>query len=528
VGLVSRDEEESIHEDEFILLDDILSGTSGVNQKVLQDILTLTILSEEDYDLIQVSLRLSDFTTLTSSDKISPILREILSSLQKNKGIPHRVYIQQHTSMTDGNRYRWKGRMNTPTQEIGALSVRNRDGVDIINQNSIYVVQNTKNGRWIVGDHQMAIGFGLVSGKPFPARKGWSTVNTGTAIYNNGLSGYKSSTGLKRTRGIAVEKNTDFGLISISGGQTGQTLKRQNNFLRGTWQYKNEATHMGTVFAQGIRSVFASYELGNIRWGGELAFGSGSPSLVVGFNYKIRGFKYLVQFRDIYAESTGAMGNPMVEWKGSDMSERGIFQGAIIRAGKTRIMIYSDVFKHHIRQTKGYEFGIRSETKKGRHHVVFQIKTEKKDKTLVIIYTPIVSPSSANKDGVKIEHRYDAKNWRTNVKYQFVRAGDIQTDHSHGLDLRFHLYQKNYKIELDWMMARVGSFDSRIYFWDVNLPGEMLTRVMSRSSHSQGGKVLFNLSNGSRFGFKIRAVNKNLSFDSGANFSGGIFIQTTL
>ncbi len=528
LGLISRDEEEAIHEDELILLDDIISRSSGVNHETLRDILALTFLNDEDYGLIQTSLQQSDLRPLITSHEISPILRAILQSLQKNKGIPHKVYIQQHTTMTDGNRYRWRGRMNTASQEIGALSVRNRHGLDILDQYSFYVLHQTKNRRWLVGDHQMAFGFGLVSGKSFPARKGWSTVNTGASLYHNGLSGYKSSTGVNRRRGIAVEQNTKWGTVSISHGQTGADADGRSGFSSGAWRYENKSLLVGTALTRVAQSVFAAYELGHIRAGGELSFGSGKPSMVVGFKYGIRPFKYVIQFRDIHANSTGEMANPMVEWRGSEISERGLFQGAFIRTGKTRVMIYADAFHHHMRDIDGYEFGIRSESKMDRHRIVFQVKTEKKDHKREIVYAPLISPAFTNKNGIKLEHRYGTKTWRTDMKYQFVRAGDTEFSNSHGLDLRLHLFRKHTKIELDWMAARVGSFDSRIYFWDLNLPGAMMSRMMARSYHSQGAKVLFNLSNGARLGIKIRADFAHLSWRSEIEISGGIFIQAAL
>ena len=78
------------------------------------------------------------------------------------------------------------------------------------------------------------------------------------------------------------------------------------------------------------------------------------------------------------------------------------------------------------------------------------------------------------------------------------------------------------------MWAIIYHFDSRVYFWDVNLPGEMLTRMIPHSSHSQGVKILFNISNASKLGLKIRVNYLDLSFNSNVNISGGLFIQAAL
>ena len=252
--LISQDEEDTVHEDELIILDDILSKSTGLTHQLLEEILALTFLANEYYDLIRNSLDSPDFTSLKTSQKISPALMFIFVTLQRNMGVPHKIHIQQIVSMTDGVRYRWKGRMDTMTQEMGALSVRNRYGVDILDQHNLYIQQRTGNRRWIAGDHQMAFGFGLISGKPFPARKGWSTVNTGTSV-QNGLKGYKSSTGMNRTRGFAIEQKTHVGTFTVSHGQGGEGKNNNRNFTRGAWKYENSSILIGTVFAPRAQSI---------------------------------------------------------------------------------------------------------------------------------------------------------------------------------------------------------------------------------------------------------------------------------
>ncbi len=40
----------------------------------------------------------------------------------------------------------------------------------------------------------------------------------------------------------------------------------------------------------------------------------------------------------------------------------------------------------------------------------------------------------SKKNGIKLEHQYDQKTWRTQVKYQFVTTGEKEIHQSHGLD----------------------------------------------------------------------------------------------
>jgi len=53
-------------------------------------------------------------------------------------------------------------------------------------------------------------------------------------------------------------------------------------------------------------------------------------------------------------------------------------------------------------------------------------------------------------------------------------------------------------------------------------------RMISHSSHSQGVKILFNISNASKLGLKIRVNYLDFSFNSNVDISGGLFIQAAL
>lgn len=83
--LISQDEEDTVHEDELIILDDILSKSTGLTHQLLEEILALTFLANEYYDLIRNSLDSPDFTSLKTSQKISPALMFIFVTLQRNK-----------------------------------------------------------------------------------------------------------------------------------------------------------------------------------------------------------------------------------------------------------------------------------------------------------------------------------------------------------------------------------------------------------------------------------------------------------
>ena len=83
-------------------------------------------------------------------------------------------------------------------------------------------------------------------------------------------------------------------------------------------------------------------------------------------------------------------------------------------------------------------------------------------------------------------------------------------------------------IELDYVSAKVEDYDSRIYFWDVNLPGEMRSTMYSKDASSVGVKVVYNTKHGWYSGIRYRIKWEENSITGLPTSSAGVFIRASV
>ena len=67
---------------------------------------------------------------------------------------------------------------------------------------------------------------------------------------------------------------------------------------------------------------------------------------------------------------------------------------------------------------------------------------------------------------------------------------------------------KNVTTVFHWVTTWIDSYNSRVYFWDINLPGEMRSRIFSTNIYSPAIKILYITKNNFQIGYRIRAAYK--------------------
>ncbi len=527
LGLIPQEESETIHEDEIILIDDLLSRTSGIDVIALQDLQSLSILTTSDYHLIKQVLKYNDISYLRKPAEMSSVLSMIINALDKNKGTHPKIVMKQLSAISEDTRYRWQGQYFMNGYEGGIVNARNKFEKHIANNGSIYIGATDKSAQWIIGDQSMAYGFGLVAGRPFPARRGFSTISRGST-FDTRLRGYNSATSINRVRGGAFRKNKKNHSFLISMGEMNGRNGTNNFGGIGIYAQENVSNNWGLVVSEKAQSFFGGFEKGKIELSGEISYGLGPPSFVMAMQYKERPFQYVIHFRNLRNGSLGQTSNPMAAWQGKYISEKGIFQGGTFRLKQTRIMVYADWAFHFEKNINKQVFGVRTESRFGRHYIIGQFKLDQRDENETLIYGPIQFVDALQKESIRLEHKYVSKLWRSLVKVQWVKSGVNDFNYGKGIDFRFIFYQPKYQLEIDWMMSMVDDYESRIYFWDVNLPGEMHSRLFTESGHGMGFKLVFQPSPDVRMGIRVKSHYKALSFNMSPTIQGGIIFQANL
>lgn len=512
-GLIPQEESEAIHEDEIILIDDLLSRTSGIDVIALQDLQSLSILSASDYQLIKHALNQNDVSYLSKVKEMSSVLRVMINALNEHKGNYPKIVIKQLSAVSDDTRYRWHGKSYMKGFETGILNVRNKYEQHIANNGSVYIGSVNKLSQWIAGDQSIAYGFGLITGRPFPARRGFSTISKG-ATTDARIRGYNSATSTNRIRGGAYKKTINNHSILVSIGDVKGRGGINHYGGLGIYMQENASNKWGVVFSEKTQSVFGGFDKGKIELSGEVSHGRGTPSFVLAFQYEEKPFQYVIHFRNLRNGSLGETSNPMAAWQGRIISEKGIFQGGTFRVNQTRIMVYADWAFHIEKNINKQVLGVRTESRFGRHYIIGQLKLDQKDEDEMLIYGPRLNNDEMKKESFRLEHKYASKLLRSQIKVQWVKSGIKDFTYGKGIDLRFTFYQPKYQLEMDWMMAQVDDYESRIYFWDVNLPGEMHSRLFTKPGHGPGIKLLFQPTPDVRMGIRIKTHFTGLSFNA--------------
>ena len=113
------------------------------------------------------------------------------------------------------------------------------------------------------------------------------------------------------------------------------------------------------------------------------------------------------------------------------------------------------------------------------------------------------------------------------LQIQETKAGnDQKIVTGKGAASRIWFTLRPWGIELDWVSAKVEDYDSRIYFWDVNLPGEMRSTMYSKDASSVGVKVVYNTKRGWYSGIRYRIKWEENS--STGRSSAGVFIRASV
>ena len=138
-------------------------------------------------------------------------------------------------------------------------------------------------------------------------------------------------------------------------------------------------------------------------------------------------------------------------------------------------------------------------------------------------------PAYVEKHVVKFAYLWNPFDyWLTKVQTYYTNYHeDPLTDQGFGVDLRLSYMPSRMRIDLDWVSAWVNDYNARLYFWDINLPGEMRSRLYSKDSHSIGVKTMLKADNRSTLAFRFRRVWVNLPFSGIFDNEGALILQVS-
>ncbi len=578
IFLQHLDAEIAIPEEDIILINEIFKGQWILGKELAMQIMKLSFIGFDDEKILKTVSDRKSLLAISQNYEISDNLRQLINIIEKSvsryKDLGD-ILVNQYIVFNDDYRYRWKFNYSSSDYSAGLIAERDPNEKKLIDHLSGYLTKKHKLGEVIVGDYQIVTGFGLWSWKSVSTRKSFETI-TGLPRIGRGIAPYRSSNESWYLRGIGYNVETKFGNILISGGHTFQdgkldslgnlslsysglhtgttSIEQQNNItesvILGQWNFSKPNTNIISSVA-GVNWNDKSDNTSQ-DWSGSVAFnqlfeycnifgeiGRGynrTAGMIIGLRLKFPNVKYLISSR-YYSKGYSALrSNPFAEWVGDDRNEFGLFQSISYKYNRNLFTIYGDLYKTSDIENNdsfpksGQEAGVRWETRKGRLYQRLQWRWEKKSLENHGVYLT-AQPSRYEIDNtLKYSGVFNLTKsiWG---KLQFTYSIDETNEsksQAYGIDTQIWWEMENVSVFFDVVTTVTNGGSAWIYFWDVNLPGEMTTRVYTKDKVSPAIKILYQTDDGFELGFRLRAHWEDFNITGTPEIFGALILEIML
>ncbi len=576
--LQNLDAEIDIPEEDIILVNEILKGQWNLGKDLAKQIMKLSFIDFDDEQALNSVSDKKSLLAISQNDDVSRFLRQLITIIDKstlhNKELGD-ILINQYMVFNEDYRYRWNINYSTEGYSAGLIAERDPNEKKLIDHLSGYLSKKYNFGELVIGDYQIVAGYGLWSWRSVSTRKSFETI-AGLPRMGHGISPYHSSNESWYLRGISYTKGTKHGNLLISGGYTYQDGKLDST---GNLSLSSSGLHTGTTSIAQQNNITESVILGqwnynklNRRivtsiagvnwqdrddnkkkdWSGSIAFnqllgygnifgeiGRGydrTAGIISGLRIKFPNVKYLISSR-YYSKGYAALrSNPFAEWVGKDRNEFGLFQSISYKPNRNLFTIYGDLFKTSAAENNdsfpksGQEAGLRWEWRQGRRYQRIQWKWEQKSLENDGVYLLTQRPKYEIDNTLKYSGVFSVGEsmWgKLQLTYSIDETNDSKSQ-AYGLDTQIWWEAGNVSIFLDVVTTFINGGSAWIYFWDVNLPGEMTTRVYTKDNISPAIKILYQTNSGFELGFRLRAQWKEFDFAGTPEIFGALALEILL
>ncbi len=564
IDLLGVDPENGLPEEDLVVLEEILTECRDVDRYCISKMTLLSFITADDIALLSGTPEQATASGLTPA---IALLVELIEAFSDD--FPVLVNLRQTCGFGRDTRYRWQVQAQPDRVRIGFQIERDPLEQEIADYRSGYITGSRNKIDWIIGDHQICSGFGLNLGRAMGVYKNFNSA-AAQLRSGGGLRTYRSSGEGWGLRGLAIQ---------FAGGPVRSSVSASNNCHDGTAESIPNLGSAGLHTTEGTIAnadrlrenalcYAGEFKAGNYligltggvsRWYekslfleqfsfisyyckagwndvnifGEVAYGlHNKKAFLGGINLKAVAFTYTISGRWFESGYQGFRANPLSEWAALEKNECGILQNLIYRTGHHRLMVYGDIYREQETEeagcapVAGIETGWRWEYSRAGYQVCLQVKSNERNiesiqyagkadslnreqrNTGKIVYTRSVT----EKMKYKLQLNYcglPSENWEA------AGIGFVPT---------FNWKLKHLSVAVDWVVVRVPDYDHRLYFWDLNLPGEMRSRVYSGSGNYPG--IRLEWKNGKDFNLSIRI--RQIDSDATRCCESAVFLETNI
>lgn len=529
-------------DDELFLLEDLVRRPLDLNRANKKQIEEIPLLTSADASLIlQKRKEVGRFTSkeqIFTIQGLSTLASQLLPLVATVKQIPPTSVTLRNRWVTPGEDIRilTRGKITQSFISGGFILERDPGETGLTDFVTGYLTAKLANGiRLIVGDHQLQTGYGLLFSRSIPPIKGRGSL-TGMGNLGKGLRPYRSSIEYWALRGIAVEKTDRLGqwtfsltaspkdatvdsnrVVSISTSglhQSPSSLARKHNLREDiallSWQRRQgKVDNYGIVLAKDrwildgsppdnrssktYGSMFGQFDLFRLQFFGELAACSGmQPSFLGGMIIVEKNLNWISSLRHYTSGFQGPRSQPFREWSSVTLNESGVYQGLSVKLGKHRFFTYGDIYRQSSADTEtgraihGFEIAHTWSYRWRRGQASLRWKLEEKSIDEKVQYQGESITGGSKRESWRLNSSISpTKQFRLQLQgdHTAVCQGDISFK-GYGLSIKPHFIRDPFRLSLNWVGFVAENYQSRIYVWDLNFPGELRNKTFYPTGQS--------------------------------------------
>ena len=560
------DPENPLPESDLIILNNAKAFHHSLTPESALLLSQLSFLSHEEHYALEQTLQ-GDLHNLDQYPRLNMLLNELWTGRREiniHGSFIHRI------NRTDGIQHKWFGDFQFDQFRIGILGERDPGELDILDHYSIFLNTKFQDYDYTIGNFQMLVGHGLVSWRSMPVKSDFGTTNS-ILRRGRGIQPFRSGHESWAYRGLGWEQPMGHGQLSagishrkIDGSiendhvnisnvglhVSENQIKNHDNILEtigvadwetiipngiagfvvggGAWRQD----HTDSYFTNLTSSVYGNYTISNLTLFSELAFTSQNKNaIIMGGKMKHDSFYYGIVFREIDNNYFALRDNAFRNWNNKELGETGVLQELRFRYDKINVNVYSDIFRR-LEKLKG-EF-----TRDG-HETGISLDQKFNSKLWIQTKLKIQEASSENYgyndynfSSVPISTIKMTIKWKQDANNSF--QCQLQEKHSQndspsslGIQLRSKHYLGLWTVKWYWVTTKIEGL-SWLYYWDVNLPGEMKSKVFTRHGHYLGNILSYQTSPSTEIHFRISTAWRAWNFDEIPVVRGALQINVSI
>tara|TARA_B100000315_G_scaffold188911_1_gene178722 strand:+ start:50667 stop:52502 length:1836 start_codon:yes stop_codon:yes gene_type:complete len=558
-----NEDEAMLTDDEIMILENYTRQPINLNSASEKMLDNVPLLSQSDISLIlaarKVTSIFNSIDDVLQIPDISNLGRQLIPLISTIKIIGEKSVWFRSRWANSGEDERLLLQSEFTLRSITAGFIIERDPLEptLTDYVSGYLLLKIGNNvKFSLGNHQVHTGYGLLFGRTTKQVKLMENFSQLQKV-GKGIKPNRSTTEYWSLRGVGVDYTTSAGrfFISITSNprdasiddgvlrsisntglhQTETELNRKHNIYENIalvgWYHEKSDFLFGTIYSSqtwrmitetplGLNSssylsCYGKWNKNNFNLFGEVASSTGNKlAYISGFSVTGESLKWLSSFRFYPDGFTSPRTQPFREWGSSELNEMGIYQVIIINAGKYKLITYGDMYRQvsgveSFAPVNGFETGNQLTARWRKINFSIRWKLEEKSVESSITYNdPFVF------NGIFITSK---ESWRLSLTRQVLPMIKIQsqfdwvnaTDQNNfsigkSLSLKAHLKKKNAKLSLHWIGYDTEDYTSRVYVWDMNLPGELRSRAFYLQGQSLAMFLRYSFQRNSHLSFRMR------------------------